>query len=53
MIIFASGSVIGLTFAFDSNNLFKFCSKVKMSLVSKDIGQFTKPISNRNLRDIL
>ena len=46
MITFVPGLGFGLAWAFNSNNLFKSCSKVKMNLVSQDIGHFTKPISS-------
>ena len=53
IIIFASGYGIELTFFFDSNNRFKSRSKVKIYLVSKDVGKFTRPKSIKNLKGIL
>ena len=61
--MFASGSVVGKSaapppallahFALLSKSLLDFCSRLKINLVSKDIGKFTKPRSTKYLKGIL
>ena len=61
--MFASGSVVGKSaapppallanFALLSKSLPNFCSRVKIHLVSKDVGKFTKPRSTKYLNRVL
>ena len=61
--MFASGSVVGKSavpppillcnFALLSKSLVNFCSRLKINLVSKDVGKFTKPRSTKYLNGIL
>ena len=53
IIIFASGSGIGLTFFSIQTTCVKSHSNVKIYLLSKDIGKFTRPKSIKNLKGIL
>ena len=61
--MFASGSVVGKSaapppallgnFALLSKSLLNFCSRLKINLVLKDVGKFTKPRSTKYLNGIL
>ena len=53
IIIFASDSGIGLTFFSIQTTCLKSRSNVRIYLVSKDIGKFTRPKSIKNLKGIL